>query len=116
MKLLLKLAIAALIANTIYRVGHEYLSYIKFRDAVRVAATSRARGNEELRFRIGEIADEYDIPQDIEAIEIRRADGRVIVHGVYTKAIEVVPAYRYPWAFMWDVDALAPTSTEVPPR
>ena len=40
MKFLIKLAIAALVANACFRIGTEYLTYIKFRDSIRDAAMS----------------------------------------------------------------------------
>jgi hypothetical protein len=113
-KLVLKLALAALIANTIYRLGHEYLTYIKFRDAVRDAAMFRSKDDNELRARISEIAGEYEIPQHIESLDIARVDRHVIVRGMYTKGIEVVPSYWYPWTFLWDVDVMAPSIVASP--
>ena len=44
-KLLLKLAVVALVANAAYHVGAEYLTYIKFQDAIRDAVRNRFQFN-----------------------------------------------------------------------
>ena len=108
MKLLIKLAIAALLANAGFRVGSEYLTHIKFRDAVRDAATYKARTNEDLRSRIAALAQQYGVPQSDEALTIERAERHVIVQGGYDRQIEIVPSYRYPWHFAWELDVMMP--------
>jgi len=62
MKLLIKLAITALLANAAFRLGTEYLTHYKFRDSVREAAMFRAGSDDELRQRVMETADSYGIP------------------------------------------------------
>jgi hypothetical protein len=115
MKLIIKLAIAALLANAVFRLGNEYLAHVKFREAVRDAAMFKARDNDQLRTRIGQLASEYDIPQDPSTLDISREERHVVVHGEYTKDIEFVPSYRYPWTFSWDVDVVIPAAY-IPPR
>jgi len=116
MKLILKLAIAALLANAVYRVGSEYLNYVKFREDVREAVLFKSRTDEELRRRIMEAANRYDVPIDDEAIEIRHQDKRILVDGAYKKEIEVVPSFKYDWNFALSIDA-APSTTAllIPP-
>ena len=62
MKLLIKLAITALIANAMFQVGTEYLVYYEFRDSVREAAMFRARNNEELGQQVMEMAETFGVP------------------------------------------------------
>lgn len=112
LKLLVKLAIAALLANAGYRVGSEYLTHIKFRDAVRDAAMFKAKTDEELRHRIMDLSSEYEIPLSEDAVTIQREDRHVFIQGSYKKSIEVVPRLHYPWPFSWAIDAM--TSTTVP--
>ena len=112
LKLLIKLAIAALVANAGYRVGSEYLTHIKFRDAVRDAAMFKAKDDEELRHRIMDLSSEYGIPLSDEDLTIQREDRHVFIQGSYKKSIEVVPRVLYPWPFRWEIDAM--TSTTVP--
>lgn len=110
MKLLIKLAVAALLANAAFRIGSEYLTHIRFRDAVQSAATFRSTTNEDLRKRIGRLVAQYDLPQSMTetALSIERNERHVVVKGSYEKAIEVVPTYRYPWRFNWGVDVMMP--------
>jgi hypothetical protein len=109
-KLLVKLVIAGLLANAAYRVGTEYLAYIRFREAVREIATFRSTTNEDLRQRIAGLAARYDIPQSDDHLDIVREDRHVVVTGEYEKPIEVVPTYEYPWHFDWSLDVTMPVS------
>lgn len=112
-KLIVRLAIAALLANAAYRVGSEYLNHIRFRDAIRDAAMFKARNDDELRQRIMDLSAQFDIPLLEEAIAIHRDERRVSLQGHYAKAIEVVPTLTYPWPFTWSMDVV--TSTLLPP-
>lgn len=113
LKLFFKLAVAALLANAAYRVGSEYLTYIRFRDAVRDAAMFKAKTDDELARQIMELASEYDLPLAESAIDIRRSERQVSVEGNYEKPIEIVPTFFYPWRFSWSLDATV--SFVVPP-
>src|SRR5947208_3517529 len=116
MKLILKLAIAALLANAAYRVGSEYLNFIKFREDVREAVIFKSKTDEELRRRITEAATRYDVPIDDDAVAIRREDKRIFVDGQYKKNIEVVPTFTYTWPFTFAVDATpSTTALLIPP-
>ena len=112
-KLVLKLAIAALLFNAAYRVGSEYLTYIKFRDAVRDAAMFKARNDAELSTQIMDLASEYDVPLVESALSINRDERQVQVDGSYDKLIEVVPTFFYNWHFSWSIDATV--SIIIPP-
>jgi hypothetical protein len=112
MKLLVKLAIAALLANAAYRVGSEYLTYIRFRDAVRDAAIFKAKTDDELRRRIMDLSAEYDIPLSEDAVTIQREARRVSIQGRYEKSVEVVPSFSYSWPFSWDIDVV---TSNIPP-
>ena len=107
MKLLIKLAITAFLANAAFRLGTEYLTHYKFRDSVREAAMYRAGTEDELRQRILETAALYGIPLKDEGFTIRRESGQSFIQGSYTKPIELVPGYPYPWRFDWEIEAIA---------
>lgn len=112
-KLVLKLAIAALLGNAAYRVGSEYLTYFKFRDAVRDAAMFKARNDVELSAQIMELASDYDVPLEEADLSITREERQVQVDGSYDKVIEVVPTIFYTWHFSWSTDATV--SIIIPP-
>jgi hypothetical protein len=103
-KLLIKLALAGLIANGAWRVGAAYLAHYQFTDEVRRALTVPARSDEELRTRILELASKYGLPLEPETLTTRREQRHVTAGGSYTMQIELVPGYERPWPFKWDVD------------
>lgn len=98
-KLAVKLVLAALLASAMYRVGSEYVTFIKFRDGVRQAAIYKATTNQELRARIGALAEEYDVPLDVDDVEIERSSRLVKLHAAYRKPIELLPRYAVQWPF-----------------
>jgi hypothetical protein len=106
MKLLIKLAITAFLANAAFRLGTEYLTHYKFRDSVREAAMFRAGSDDELRQRVMETADSYSIPLKEDGFTIRRDSGQAFIRGTYTKPIEFVPGLPYPWRFTWEIEAI----------
>ena len=77
LKLFIKLAIAALLANAVYRVGSAYLTHIKFRDAIREAAMFKARDDNELWQHIHGSGGRVRHPADGRtAVTIQREDRR----------------------------------------
>lgn len=105
MKTLLKLALAALIANAAWKVGSAYLSFYKFKDAV--AETTQfdsERTDDQLHQRILDLASQYSVPIAGDGFTIKRSDYHTIVDGSYTQKIEIVPGYPYPWAFTFHTD------------
>jgi hypothetical protein len=116
MKLLIKLAVAALLANAVYRVGSEYLTYIKFRDAVRDVAMHKAATDEDLKRQVMDLANAFDVPLDEDDLSIKRRERRVVVEGRYEKPIEVLPTVKYPWPFSWTIDAIVSSQVPLVPR
>jgi hypothetical protein len=111
-RLILKLAVAALIANAAWRVGSEYLAHYRFRDAVRESAMYKAGSDAELRQRVLALASQFDIPLDDDALTIRREARQVTIEGSYAKPIDLLPGYTYPWQFDWSIEVYLAT----PPR
>jgi hypothetical protein len=111
-KRIVKLAIVALLANAAYRVGLEYLTYIKFRDAIRDAAMFNAKSAEDLRSRIMAIADDYDLALDDDSIEITLDERVWHIDGSYTKPIEIAPRFEYAWPFPYSLEVVM---NSVPP-
>ena len=109
-KLLFKLAIVALLANAAFHIGSEYLTYVKFRDAIRDAAMFKAKNDTELMARIVELANQYEVPLQEENVTIDREERKVNVEGWYDKPIEIVPNYEYPWHFGLSLEVFTPTA------
>jgi len=112
-RLLVKLAIAGLIANASWRMGSAYLSFYRFKDAVaETTQYSKEKSDDELRQRILEIASHYDVPLADDDVTVRHQDDHTLVDGSYKQLIDLVPGYRYPWLFTFSID----TFTIVPQR
>ena len=78
-KLIIKLAIAALVANAAWRLGSTYLAFYKFQDAVKESVLFGAdKTVDQLRARTMELASQYDLPLADE----RAVDGQGRVQAV----------------------------------
>ena len=109
-KLIIKLAVVALIANATWRVGSAYVLHYKFTDAVQQAALFRGNKTDDvLRLRIYDIASDYDIPLTDGDMTLTTLEHRTTVDGNYMRIIELVPGYKYPWAFTFHIDTLKDT-------
>jgi hypothetical protein len=105
MKLIVKLLIAAVLANAAWRVGSAYAAFYKFKDAVyQTAQYGPARSDAELRERVLELAVQYDLPLSEEGFTITREENHTIVDGGYTVPIEFFPGVRREWPFTFNVD------------
>ena len=110
-RLLVKLAVAGLIANAAWHTGSAYLSFYRFKDAVaQTAQYGKGRSDGQLRRRILELASNYDVPLAEDAVTVRHKGDHTLVDASYTKLVDVVPGYRYPWPFKFSID----TFTSVP--
>jgi hypothetical protein len=106
-KLLLKLVLAALIANAAWRIGSAYVAFYKFKDAVTEEAQfGGEKSVDELRGRVTSLALQFDLPIDGDGVTIVKESQRTRIAGAYKKTIEVVPGFKYPWAFSWDVETI----------
>jgi hypothetical protein len=112
MKLLIKLAITALLANAAFRLGTEYLVHYKFRDSIREAAMFRAKDDDELAQRVMETAETYGVPLAPDAFTMRRDTREAVVEGSYVKRIELVPGFPYDWKFDFQIQAFV---NQIPP-
>jgi hypothetical protein len=106
-KLLLKIAIAAALANAAVRIGSAYIVHVQFRDTVR-QEIARGGTPEELQQRVLDVAASYDIPLDAEAFEISREQRNAVARGEYVKEIMVFPRVPLPWTFEWEIEAYLP--------
>ena len=104
-RLVIKLALAALIANAAWHVGSVYASYYKFKDAVQETTQYGAdKSDDDLRARIVELGTEYDLPVTDDSFSLSRSGEHTITDGAFTQPIEVLPSYRYKWPFTWHTD------------
>jgi len=107
LKLILKLFVAALIANAAWRIGSSYVAFYKFKDAITEEAQFGAdKSVDEIRGRVSGLAQQFDIPIDGDDVTVVKESQRTRIAGSYKKTIEVVPGFKYPWPFSWDVETI----------
>ena len=108
MKVLLKLAVVALLANATWHFWGVYSAHFKFKDAVQSATQYNTEKPEhEQRARILELAAQYDVPLTAASFTVRREENHVIAEGSYTRPVEFLPGFTYPMKFDWKVDVLS---------
>jgi hypothetical protein len=113
---IVKLAIAALIANAAWRTGSAYLAYYRFDDAVRETVQYGSRKtDDELHARIMQLASDYDLPLSDDGFTISHEQHRTIVDGSVTKPVEPVPGFIFQWPFTWHVESVGPSGGSGPP-
>ena len=107
MKIVIKLLIAALIANGTWRVGQAYLSHYKFTDSVKEMTQNRGQMTDtQVQDRVFQLADQYSIPVTDQSLTIthEQLHKRTIVKGSYKRPIDLVPGFTYEWPFSIDVE------------
>jgi predicted porin len=112
-KVAIRLAIVAMLANGTWRVGSAYAQHYRSKDAV--TQTTQYRGNrsdDQIRARIFELAATYDIPLTEGNLTITQRENHTIVDCEYKRPIEVFPGFIYEWPFTVHVD----TFVIEPPR
>lgn len=106
-KLILKLAVVALLANASWRVGSVYVAHYKFMDSVQQTALFRGNKTDDvLRQRIFELASDFDIPVTDDDVTLTTLEHHTVVDGGYTRIIELAPGFKYPWEFTFHIDTL----------
>ena len=105
-KLLLKLAIVALLANATWRIGSAYATHYRFTDAVQATTQFRgAKTDEQIRERVLDLASQYDLPLVDDGLTVRTENtNHTVVDGSYAKPIDLVPGYTYRWPFKFHID------------
>jgi hypothetical protein len=108
LKLLVKLALAALIANAVWRVGSAYMRFYRFTDAVtQTAQFGLERSAADLPQRIVELASEYDVPLSVGDFTVQRDSRKhTLIEGSYVQPVDLAPGYQYQWPFRIHVDVL----------
>jgi hypothetical protein len=104
-KTLIRLAIAALLANASWQIFNAYWAHVKFGDAIETTTYYRGeKTDEQLRARILELAGEFGIPVSDENMTIQFVDNHTVVDTSYLQPVRVVPGYTYLWPFTVHTD------------
>lgn len=105
MKLLIKLAVVAFIANAAWRLGLEYMTHYRFSDSVQQVAIVSGQSDGQLRQHVLELAASYDVPLTDEGLTIRTEYSRRFINGSYVKPIAILPGYDRNWSFTFAVES-----------
>ena len=97
-KLAIKLAIAALIANAAWQAGRTFAAHYQFRDEVRQAALVRGQTDAQLQQRVLELAADYDIPLTADAIDDPPRRSPCLCEGSYLRVVPTRAARGVPVA------------------
>jgi hypothetical protein len=107
-KLLIKLAIVALVANAAWHVMTAYTAYYKFKDAVQQTTQfGNDKSLEQLKTRVLTLAADYDLPLGEDDLTVTRELLHTKVDGSYTKTIDLLPGYSRPWTFEIHTDTFS---------
>ena len=119
MKTLIKLLLAGAVIYACFQGSRAAWKYYQFKDAVHQTilfggTTTIGALQEQILRRAAEL----DVPIQPQNLEITRDGARTLARATYTEPVEVLPSYRYPFNFKFEVDTLAvrpPTVDDIVP-
>ena len=107
-KTFLKLALLAAFANVSWHVFVVYSAHYKFKDGVTYVAHYRGdMTDDQIRDRVLELAAQFDVPVEPNALSITHQDKHTMVHASYIKPVELLPGFIYQWPLTLNVDTFA---------
>ena len=107
-KLIIKLAIVAVLANAAWHVMTVYASHYKFKDAVQQTTQfGNDKSRDQLKSRIIALAADYDLPLAEDEVTVKRETLHTIVDASYVKSIELFPGYIRPFTFTVHTDTFS---------
>ncbi len=106
MSTFLKLAFTALVLNACVQAGRSAWTFYQFEDSVQQAVLFSAKQTPpEVKDRVKQLADQYQIPLDPATIGVTYAGTQARVTGTYTDKVNLVPGvYVYDWTHQLDLD------------
>jgi hypothetical protein len=109
LKLILKLAVAALIANAAWRLGLAYLQFYRFQDALtQTAQFAGDRPVADIKSRMLALATQYEVPLAEDALLVRKNElNHTIIDGAYETPVDLFPGYTRQWPFSLHVDVFS---------
>ena len=106
-KLILKLAVVALLANATWHLFTLYSPHYRFVDGVRYTAQFRGElSDEALKEKVLALAEQYDMPVTDEDVTVTHEGQHTFVKIAYTRQVELLPGMKRPWPMTVDVDVL----------
>ena len=106
MKTVIKLLVAAVIANAAYRSGSVALKYYQFKDQTQqMVLFGQAEPVPVLTRQILEEAMKRSVPLEEEGVSVTREGGRTVADVSYSESVEVFPRIVYPITFSFSAEA-----------
>jgi hypothetical protein len=106
MKSLIKIIIAAVVVNALYRCGTVAVAYYQFKDETQqMVLFSQGQTVSELSKQILDEAAKRSVPLEEEGLTVKREGARTVAEAAYTQSVEVFPRYSYPVKFSFTVEA-----------
>jgi hypothetical protein len=106
MKTLIKLIIAAVVINAVYRCGSVAVRYYQFKDETeRMVLFGQGESVASLTNQILEEAMKRAVPLDSEGLAVSREGGRTVADVSYSESVEVFPRFFYPVEFEFSAEA-----------
>ena len=100
MRNLVRFAVAGLLVNATVQFVPVYVHNHQFTDAVAEAALfSKERPIDEIAEQVMELAARYDIPLDVEVVQVTKDRQKTYINLVYEQQIAWIPGYRRPMPF-----------------
>ena len=106
MKTLIKLIIAAVVINAVYRCGSVAMKYYQFKDQTQqMILFGQSETVSSLTSQILAEAVKRSVPLEEEGLTVTRQGGRTVADIAYSDIIEVFPRFFYPVQFSFSAEA-----------
>lgn len=97
---LIRLVVVALVLLGCWRLGQAYMAHYRLADELdRIAARGVRTDEAEVRRAVEEAIVRLAIPVEPAAVGVRVDGEHIYIDARYTRPVELLPGYRYPWAF-----------------
>jgi hypothetical protein len=106
-RLILKLAVVALLANAMWHIFGAFAPHYRLVDAVQSVAQFRADLTDDaLEEKVLLLASQYDVPLDADQVKVTHDDAHTDVDISYVRPIEFAPGFAKSWPFTAHVETL----------
>jgi hypothetical protein len=106
-RIILKLAVVALLANAMWHAFIVYAPFYRFKDATQYAAQFRGETSDDvLRDKILGLAAQFDVPVTEDEVAVSHDGQHTFVKVSYVGPIELMPGFKRQWPLSFSVDVL----------
>ena len=114
-RLILKLAVVALLANATWHLFNLYSPHYRYVDSVRYAAQFRgAMSDDQLKEKVLSLAAQFDLPVTEDEVTATHDGQHTFVKVAYVQQVELAPGLTRQWPMTVDVDVLTMGDPKAP--